>query len=120
MAFTGTAVVTQITDRIVRITGLSLAATATGTIGLAGATGSAPDVKLPASFNPQRYPYNGVDLAIADIVSVSVQAAGDTAAAVALSVTKAGADEASFRISVKNPQSSGASAALEMFIRYHD
>ena len=48
MAFTGTATIVLVSDSIVRVTGLTLGVSAEGTIGLFGATGTTPNVRLPA------------------------------------------------------------------------
>lgn len=58
MAFTGVATVKLVTDSLVRITGLSLAGLAVGTIGLFGDAGA--DVQLPDGFNPE--PFGDVTL----------------------------------------------------------
>ena len=58
MPFTGAAVFQKVSDGLVRVTGLSLAASAAGTISLFGEGG---DVELPDSFNIS--PYQDVDLA---------------------------------------------------------
>jgi hypothetical protein len=120
MAFTGTAVVKQIKDNMVRITGLSLASNASGTIGLAGHTGSAPGVTLPASFNPQPYGYGGATVQLADSVKCDVVCAVASASTVApQGVTKTGTTAADFLITIQNTQAS-ISGALEFYITFHD
>lgn len=58
MSFTGVAVVKYVSDRLVRITGLSLASDSAGIVaGIIGLHEStqAPDVRLPAGFQPRPY-----------------------------------------------------------------
>jgi hypothetical protein len=102
-----------------RITGLSLAASAAGTISLNGGGG---DVALPASL--QWTPYAGNDsgdgqIDLDDAVEVSVVPAGTLSAALLVSVTKAnGDDPATFAITLTNDDGANATPALEIFLRY--
>lgn len=81
MAFTGTAVQKMVTEKLVRITGLSLAAGVTGTIGLFGDSGAG--VQLPDAFNPVDYSINlppGAVVSLPDSVQVECwEAAASTA-----------------------------------------
>lgn len=121
MAFTGTAVVTQVSDRIVRITGLSLASAAAGTVGLAGATGSAPGVTLPASFQTLHYTYNNAVVPFASCLDVSVVvAAVGVATAIPVAIVKTGTTVADFRVTLTNTHGSLASPALEIYIKLHE
>jgi hypothetical protein len=119
MAFTGSATIKQIADGIVRVTGLSLAGTASGTIGLFGATGVAPDVLLPAPFNPQPYGYGGATVSLQDSIEVEIVAAASVAVWQPPFVTKAGTTHADFRITVGNSFGS-VTPALEMYIKFHE
>ena len=120
MAFTGTAVVTQISDRMLRITGLSLAGSASGTIGLHGATGSAPDVTLPVAFQPQAYRYGDTEVALADAVKIEwLPNSSPVASFLAVDTTKSGTTAADFRITLHN-SSGSASPAFEMYVSFHD
>lgn len=120
MAFTGTAVVKQITDQIVRITGLSLAAGAAGTIGLTGETGTAPGVTLPASFKTEHYAYLGVNVPFADSIECTAEAAAvGVATAIPVSVVKSGTSVADFRITITNTHGSLATPNLEIMVRNH-
>ncbi len=94
MAFTGVAIVTKIADALARITGISLAGGAAGTI---GEHGSGADVELPEGC--QWGPYDGVDLAEA----VQVYATPT----VPLSVAKAASP---FLITVTNDQAAALGA----------
>lgn len=120
MAFTGTAVVQQITDRMVRITGLSLGIAATGTIGLAGATGSAPDVHLPAAFKPVPYTYKGATVvSLQESIKVDYAFVASDSEVTCPAIAKTGTDNADFRISVTNTHSS-ASPGIEFYIQFHE
>jgi isopropylmalate/homocitrate/citramalate synthase len=118
MAFTGTATIKQISDRIVRITGLSLAGSASGTIGLHGATGTPPDVTLPITFQPSVYTYGnpGSEVPLADSVQIVTQNTGSGS----IDVSKTGTTAADFRISLHNTSGSATANSLEMYISFHD
>lgn len=119
MAFTGTATIKQTSDRIVRITGLSLATTASGTIGLFGATGSLPEVTLPESFKTQHYAYLGSNVPFIDAIEVLVQSATVLANAPDISIAKTGTTLADFRITLTNGFAS-TSQGLEIYVKYHE
>jgi hypothetical protein len=119
MAFTGTAVITQTSDRIVRITGLSLATTVSGTIALTGHTGATPDVTLPASFKTEHYAYLGVNVPFVDAIEVVVQSATTLANAANITVAKTGTTLADFRITLTNGFAS-TSQGLEIYVKYHE
>lgn len=61
MPFTGTPIVTQVSDNLCRITGVSVLGAQTGSIGLhefpVTNFGTRPDIRLPASFRPRTYEY---------------------------------------------------------------
>lgn len=121
MAFTGTPIVVQISDRLVRITGLSLASAASGTIGLFGATGTAPGVRLPASFKATTYVYGGEPVALVDSVSLAAEpAAVGVATAIPIAVVKAGATEEEFRITITNTHGSLATPNMEFYVGFHE
>jgi hypothetical protein len=120
MAFTGTATVVQVSDRIVRITGLSLASAAVGTIGLTGHTGSTPGVTLPESFKTEHYAYLGVNVPFASAIEcVVVPAATGVATAIPVSVVKTGTSLADFLISLTNTHGSLATPNLEIYVTFH-
>src|SRR5262245_9985039 len=115
MAFTGTATVKQISDGIVRITGLSLAAGAAGTIGLHGNSGT-PGVTLPTAFQPAPYEYAAAVVPLQDSIECLVQeAATGVAVVVPLSVVKTGTTNADFLITITN-NGAAASPNLEMYV----
>lgn len=119
MAFTGTATIKQISDQIVRITGLSLAAGDSGTIGLAGHTGSVPDVVLPDAFNPTPYGYGSATVSLQDCIDVTAQPAELLGSAVPIAVIKTGSTAADFRVTLGN-DFEGASPEVEIYVKYHD
>ncbi len=119
MAFTGSATVKAVSDRIVRITGLSLAGSASGTIGLSGATGSAPDVKLPGTFQPSPYNYDGSVVSLQDAVSLSWVPDASIASPLQVFAAKTGTGQTDFRITVSNV-SGTATPELEFYVKFHD
>ncbi len=119
MAFTGTPTVIPISDRIVRITGLSLAAGASGTIGLFTASGT-PGVKTPQSFQPAVYEYNTTSVGLQSSIEVTAQpAAVGVATAVPVSVVKTGTTNVDFLATLTNT-SVVNSPDLEIMVRFHD
>lgn len=114
MAWTGTATVTKINDRVVLITGLSLAGDASGTIGFPDETVAA-DVELPAL--PDWLPRAG--LSLAQLVEARITIATDVTAAVPISVTKGGTTQADFKLTFHNDTAATASASLEIWIEIH-
>lgn len=119
MAFTGSATVKAISDRKVRITGVSLANGADGTIGLFGASGGAPDITLPASFNPQPYGYQGATVTLQDSISAEINPASSLGDFLPPVVTKTGTTHADFRMTLHNSFAS-ASPNLEIYIEFHE
>jgi hypothetical protein len=118
MAFGGTAVVQQVSDQIVRITGLTLSGS--GTIGLFGATGTTPGVRLPESFKPEPYGYQGAQVELQDSISVEVvtAAAATTDFTIPISVVKTGTTPATFRATL-NSANASESPGLEIYVRFH-
>jgi hypothetical protein len=111
MAFTGTPVLQQISDRAVRITGVSLGNGAAGTIGLAGGSG---EISLPAAFKPTVYgQYGTVDLA--ESIEISVWAAGATLGA-GVQIAKTASP---FLATITNNAAGAATAALEIYVKWH-
>ena len=121
MAFTGTATVKQISDRLVRITGLSLTAGAAGTIGLNGATGTAPGVELPATFKTEHYAFLGSNVPFQDSIEVTAApAAVGVATAVPIAIVKTGTSIADFRATITNTHATLATPNLEIMARFHE
>lgn len=121
MAFTGTPVVTQISDRIVSIQGLSLDAGASGTIGLAAFSGTTPGVTLPEAFKPTEYKYIGDSISLAEAIEVTaLPAAVGVATAIPVAVVKTGNDPAAWRATITNTHATLATPLLEIMVKYHE
>jgi hypothetical protein len=119
MAFTGTPTIVQISDRLVRVTGLSLAAGAAGVFGLSESTVSGA-VKMPAAFKPANYQAEGHTVTLQDSVQCAFQnAATGVATAIPLAVVKSGSTDEDFAITVTNTHGSLASPAQEFMISFH-
>jgi hypothetical protein len=120
MAFTGSATVKQVSDRKVRITGLSLAGAASGTIGLHTHTGSAPGVTLPEGFQPEPYTNTeGEIVSLQDAIQVSMVPDTGVVTLVPIAVVKSGADDKTFLITLTNSTVGTASAEVEIFVEWH-
>ena len=109
MAFTGTAVFETVADGVVRVTGLSLASSQNGTIGLFG---GAAEVPLPDNFNPTQY--GTVDLAESLQFNITSAVAG--AAALFLTIAKT---TSPFLATITNNDGVNATGNLEIYVRYH-
>lgn len=117
MAFTGTAVITYVSDKVVRITGLSLAAAAAGDIGLS--SNAAADVPLVCP-NWNRYVNGrGDSIELDDSIEVSyVTAEAGLAVVEPLSIVKTGNGPTDFLVTLTNPDAA-ASGALEIWVKFH-
>lgn len=119
MAFAGLAVIQQVGDGLVRVTGLSLSDGSSGTISLAAGAG---DVKLPASFNPTPYSRtqtggSGEQLTVdlAESIEISIhQIDGSVAPAVAIVKTPS-----PFLATFTN-NGPAPTGDLEMYFRFHN
>jgi hypothetical protein len=110
MTFAGVAVVKQVADGLVRITGLTLPGDGTtGTIGLHENAG-APDVRLPEGFKPRAYsrPDEALDVGLQDAVEVWFSSAAAGAAPSAISVAKTGTNPEDFGATLTNNATGGA------------
>lgn len=117
MAFTGVAVVKQISDNLFRITGLSLAAAASGTIGIAAA--GAAEVDLPARGWDRYNNALGQQVELDESIQVTVvKAEAGLATTEAVAVVKTGDGPADFLATLSNPDAA-ASGALEIYVRFH-
>lgn len=112
MAFTGTAVVELVNDRFVRITGLSLAAGASGSIGLTGKSPAA-EVTLPAGFQIDD---TGPSASIGDQLVVHMVPVTAVATAVPIQVAKGGTKHQNFSITLTNNTVGTASPQLEIYV----
>lgn len=119
MAFTGTATIKQISDSIVRVTGLSLAGSASGTIALHGETGTTPDVVLPVGFLPTVYTYGPSSVTLIDSIKVELIPTGSVTSPIALDTNKTGTASTDFRVTIHNT-SGTASPAFELYVSFHE
>jgi hypothetical protein len=120
MAFTGSPVVTLISDRKALITGLSLAAAATGTISLAAGAGA---VHLPAGFQPTPYnpgqPGSASGVTLQQSVEVNTNPNSAVATAIPIEIVKTGSTSTDFLITLTNNHGSIASPNLEIWVEWH-
>jgi hypothetical protein len=116
MAFTGVAVVQNVTNRAVRITGLSLAGDASGTVGFADKT-VAPEVSIGLLPDWQPVEYDGL-VSLQDKVMVTMNVVTDVTAAVPISVVKTGTTHLDFLITFHNDSAATVSAAIEIYIEF--
>src|SRR5277367_1653775 len=104
----------QVSDRKVRVTGLSLGAGCTGSIGLFGSTAS-PDVTLPATFQPEPYTNSeGKVIPLQDSIQVSYVFDGAVTSSTPLSVVKSGTTNKTFLATLANGFETGSSP-LEIY-----
>lgn len=124
MAFTGTPVLKKVTDTLFRLTGVSLAADASGTIGFSE-SGASPEVELVA---PDWKPYQldqpgqaaaGV-VSLQDAVMVWLNPVTDVTAGVPISIVKTGTAHDDFAITIHNDNASEGqvSGGLEIYIAF--
>jgi hypothetical protein len=114
MAFTGTGLVEEVSDGLVRVSGISIGPGAIGTIGLSSSLipfhGMLPDIRLPARFMPDAYA--NVSLLSAIQVTCSVVFDGGADFVIPISVAKSGATPTNFLIAVANMNGAGASSFI--------
>lgn len=120
MAFGGSPTIVQVNDRLVRITGLTLASSNTsGTIGLTGATGTTPDVTLPANFHAAAFNYNAAAVSMQDAVGVNINMVSAAAQTNLMpSVSKTGTTVADFRVTITNTSASLTTQTMEIEISF--
>lgn len=119
MAFTGTPVVVQVSDRKVRITGLSLVAAAAGTIALFGHA-AGPGVILPEGFAPSPYTQSeGASISLQDSIQVSYVPDAAVATAIPLECVKTGTTAADFLATLTNNHASTTSPRIEIYVEWH-
>jgi hypothetical protein len=119
MAFTGTATIKLVADGMTRITGLSLAAGAAGTIGFTGSTNS-PNVTLPAQMEAGSYVAAGATVTLSDAVDIGSKLADTTAGAIApVAITKTGSQKADFLATLTNQSQASATGSLEIYVKFH-
>lgn len=125
MPFTGTPVVKEVADNLVRITGVTIAGNDSGEIGLHENVGA--EVRLPVGFQPRAYTGEGGSVSLQDAIEVSI---GFLTTSLAIGVynapvgiEKANSTPANFIITLTNLDPGGESASptppLEIYIRFH-
>lgn len=118
MAFTGVATILKVSDNKFRITGLSLAAAATGTISLSGGLG---EVKLTAP-GWDRYETSGVHGGQVELDSsikvLVIPAVADPTTSEPITVVKTGDGPTDFLATLQN-NDAAASGALEIYVEFH-
>jgi hypothetical protein len=123
MAFTGTPVVKQITDGMVRITGVSLGVAAAGVIMLHGAA-SPPvgAIVLPEGFIVNTYEYSNTPglVTLQDCIDVTCKRASTGATTtIPISTVKTGTTHADFRATLTNGDAEDVTSDLEIYVRNH-
>lgn len=117
MPFTGSPVVKEITDGLVRITGLVLAGGTVGTIGLHEATipihGVPPDIRLPVGFKPRIFEFSNIPalVSLQDSVQVYFDYTLPGPVLAPVSIVKTGTTPQDFLIVMANA-SAGPAAVL--------
>lgn len=122
MAFGGTAVLKKVTDKLFRLTGVTLAADASGTIGFSDKT-SAAEVSLVA---PDWQPYQHAEpgqaaagvVSLQDAINVRTAPTTDVTAAVPISIVKTGTTHLDFVITLHNDTAGTLSGVLEIYIEF--
>jgi hypothetical protein len=111
--FTGTPVVKKISDRLYRITEVSLDPAAVGTIGLDGGTG---DIDLST---PEWGIYATVSLQDAVQVQINANAVISDVTTPSVVAIKSGSSLADFLITVTNNSSFNPTGDLEIYVEFH-
>ena len=114
MAFTGTPTVQKVTDKCWRITGVSLAGAAAGTIGFSDKTSAAEASIVAPDWQP--YELDGT-VSLIDMVQVWITIATDVTTPVPISVVKTGTTHADFVITLHNDSAGDESPDLEIYVR---
>jgi hypothetical protein len=115
MAFTGAPVIVQVSERVVRVTGVSLAAGAAGILGLFGST-VVGAVALPRSFQPEPRTFQGDVIPLTESIRVTINPVTDVEGpGPNIVVEKAGAGLA-FGITLTNGAAALATGDLEIYV----
>lgn len=118
MAWTGTATIKKVSDKLFRITGLSLAGDASGEIGFSDKTVAA-EVEIEA---PDWNPYKtagGNSVSLQDAVRVTMNVVTDVTTPVPISVVKTGTTHGDFVITFHNDTAATVSPGLEIYVEFH-
>lgn len=120
MAFTGTPVFQMISDRVVRLTGVSLASGAAGIVGLNGST-VVGAVQTPNQFKPEPYRYGvaNPNVSLPESIRVTINPVTDVSNfAIPIRVVKTGTTTAGFAITFTNDEAAVTSPELEIYIEF--
>ncbi len=128
MAFTGSAVIEQVADNLVRITGVSLAAQAAGAVCLFPFPVPGSRVVLPEEFKPKVFGRGPASTPVT--LQASIEVTVNLASVVAydgqvpLSIIKQGVDPTDFEFEITNCATAAtdepfASGSLEIYVRFH-
>jgi hypothetical protein len=120
MAFTGVAAFQLLADNQCRITGLSLAGGAAGTISLAGGSGQ---VVLPAEFHAAQYTGPVAGVIVPTQASIDVKTADadtTTPKGASIRIVKTGQSTTDFLATLTNMNTGSVSPALEIYLKFHD
>lgn len=115
MAFTGSATFVQVTDNLVRCTGLSLANGASGTLSFQGGTG---DFKWPAQMSGSAYAGPGGAVTLQDAIEIWQNPITNIAVNPSIRIVKTGTTQTDFLATFTNDSAAG-SATMEIYIRFH-
>jgi hypothetical protein len=116
--FNGTAVFEQISSTELRITGLTLSANTSGTIGFAVADGTpAPDLKLPDVFLVPSASFLGNPVPLRALVKIDIEPeSGGPFTNLPPSIEKTGDTGEAFRIKITNTKVDLTTQTLEIYI----
>ena len=117
MAFTGSATVIRVSDRKFKITGLSLAGAASGTIGFSDKSVAA-EVSLVA---PTWQPYVnalGDAISLINAIEARMTIVTDVTDAVPISVVNSGTDHSDFVMTFHNDSAATVSALVDIYIEF--
>lgn len=122
VGFQGVPTILQVSDRIVRITGLSLIPGDSGIITLfGGPIVGGGNYALPEKFmTAPQYKYNNALVSLADAIGVSIVPITSVATAIPISIVKTGTKISNFEITFKNDHALTTSPQYEMLFKLHE
>jgi hypothetical protein len=117
MAFTGTPVVTKVSDKCWRITGVTLAGDASGTIGFSDKTSLAECSIVGPNWQPYALS-DGDVVGLQDAFKVTVGFSTDVTTPVPISVVKTGTTHLLFAATLHNDTAATVSPSLEIYVEW--
>lgn len=121
MAFTGTPVIEKISDKMFRITGVSLAGDASGTIGFSDKSVAAEVSLVAPTWQPYRIPGGqGGVVSLQAAVKCIQNPVTDVTTPVPISIVKSGTTHADFVITLHNDTAATAGPGMEIYVQFHD